>query len=110
MMKLPIRYFTDFDKDTDKLEFPKHTLAFDLIRENGDVVRFSDNGKHKPFITNIYKERIDKATEYIENNCILSDEWTDLGFCNFVPTGRIKYKQLSSKKVKDLLDILRGDK
>ena len=55
-----------------------------------------------------YKERIDKATEYIKDNCILSDAWTELDFCNFVPTGRIKYKQLSSKKVKDLLDILIG--
>ena len=55
------------------------------------------------------KQRIDKAIEYIKDNCILSDEWTDLGFCNFVPTGNIKYKQLSSKKVKDLLDILRGE-
>ena len=54
-------------------------------------------------------DRIDKAIEYIENNCILSDEWTDLGFCNFVPTGNIKYKQLSPKKVKELLSILRGE-
>lgn len=51
----------------------------------------------------------DKAIEYIENNCILSNEWTDLGFCNFIPTGNIKYKQLTSKKVKELLNILRGE-
>lgn len=55
------------------------------------------------------EDRIDKAIEYIRNNCISSNEWTDLDFCNFVPTGNIKYKQLTSKKVKDLLDILRGE-
>jgi len=57
----------------------------------------------------VLEDRIDKAIEYIRNNCISSNEWTDLDFCNFVPTGNIKYKQLTSKKVKDLLDILRGE-
>lgn len=54
------------------------------------------------------EDRIYKAIEYIEKNCILSDTWKDLGFCDFVPIGKIKYKALSSKKVKELLDILKG--
>lgn len=54
-------------------------------------------------------DKIDKAIEYIVKNCILSDEWTDLDFCNFIPTGKITYKQLTPKKVKELLAIL-GDK
>lgn len=52
--------------------------------------------------------RIDKAIEYINKNCVLSDEWTDLDFCNFIPTGKITYKQLTPKKVKNLLEILGG--
>ncbi len=55
------------------------------------------------------QQKIDKAIEYIKNNCVLSDEWRDLGFCNFIPTGKITYKQLTPKKVKELLEIL-GDK
>lgn len=57
-----------------------------------------------------YKSRNEKAIEYIIDNCVLSDEWKDLGFCNFIPTGRIEYKQLSKTKVKYLLKILKGDK
>jgi hypothetical protein len=55
------------------------------------------------------QHKIDKAIEYIKNNCVLSDEWRDLGFCNFIPTGKITYKQLTPKKVKELLEIL-GEK
>ena len=55
------------------------------------------------------KEKINKAIEYIEKNCILSDTWKELDFCNFVPIAKIKYKALSNKKVKGLLDILKGD-
>lgn len=56
------------------------------------------------------QEIIIKAKDYIANNSISSDQWTDLGFCNFAPTGRIKYKQLSPTKVKELLNILKGGK
>lgn len=56
------------------------------------------------------EERINKAIEYIKINCITSDEWKDLGFCNFVATGKITYKQLSKNKINKLLIILRGDK
>lgn len=68
------------------------------------------------YITNLLKANeelnsiINKTTEYIIDNCVLSDEWKDLGFCNFIPTGRIEYKQLSKTKVKYLLKILKGDK
>lgn len=93
MIKLPIRYFTDFGEDTDKLEFPKHTPAFDLIHENGYGIRFSENGTHEPFITNIYKERIDKAIKYIETHqlCYQSQYEEMSGFDNH------------------LLDILKGE-
>ena len=53
---------------------------------------------------------IKKAIEYIKENCIKSDKWDDLGFCNFVPTGKISYISLSVKKVKELLNILKGEK
>lgn len=57
----------------------------------------------------VYKSRIDKALKFIQSECILSDKWEDLGFCNFVPTGRITYKSLSKTKVKKLFDLLKGD-
>ena len=55
-----------------------------------------------------YKSRIDKAKEYLKENCILSDKWEDLEFCNFIPTGKITYKSLNKKKVEVLLNILQG--
>lgn len=51
---------------------------------------------------------LNEATYYIKQNCILSDMWVDLGFCDFAPTGKITYKSLSQKKVRKLLDILKG--
>ena len=54
-------------------------------------------------------KKVDKAIEYIETNCILSDVWEEKGFCNFVPIGKIEYKPLSTKKVKELLKILKGE-
>lgn len=56
------------------------------------------------------KKTIDKAIEYIKENCVLSDEWKELDFCNFVPIGKITYNSLSPKKVRKLLDILKGNK
>lgn len=61
-------------------------------------------------IINELEERINKAIKYINQNCILSDEWKEIGFCNFVPVGSIEFKQLSETKIKILLSILRGDK
>lgn len=68
----------------------------DLLRDNANL--YAENKK----LHSIIKE----VREYIHKNCILSDEWTDLDFCNFIPTGKITYKQLTSKKVKELLEIL----
>ena len=48
----------------------------------------------------------DDVVEYIKSNCIVSDEWTELDFCNFVPTGKVNYKALNKEKVKDLLRML----
>ena len=56
-----------------------------------------------------YKSRNEKAIKYIIDNCVLSDEWKDLDFCNFIPTGIIEYKKLSKTKIKYLLNILNGD-
>ena len=53
-------------------------------------------------LNNIIKE----AIEYIQVNCILSDEWTEIGFCRFIPTGKIKFKKLTPREVKELLEIL----
>ena len=56
-------------------------------------------------------EKVDiilKAIEYIKDYCILSDVWEEKGFCNFAPIGKIKYTPLSTKKVKELLEILKG--
>ena len=55
------------------------------------------------------QERIDKAIEYIQENCIKSDEWYDRGFCDFIPTGKITYTPLSKTKVEKTLQILRGE-
>ena len=49
---------------------------------------------------------IKEVREYIKGNCILSDTWEELENHQFVPTGRINYKSLSSKKIKDILEIL----
>ena len=57
-------------------------------------------------LNNIIKD----ARQYIQVNCILSDEWTEIGFCKFIPTGKITIRKLTPKKVKELLDILKGDK
>ncbi len=53
------------------------------------------------------EKRINKALQILEK-CICSDEWTDIGNHTFIPTGRIIYKSLRSKKVKKLYEILRG--
>ena len=52
------------------------------------------------------KKQKDDVVEYIKSNCIVSDEWTELDFCNFVPTGKVNYKALNKEKVKDLLRML----
>ena len=89
------------DKDSELAKFTisqLHCKIQELESQNKELARL-----------NIEKVGIIlKATKYIKENCILSDSWEDLGFCDFVPIGRIKYKSLSSKKVKDLLYILKG--
>jgi len=55
-----------------------------------------------------YKSRIEKAVKYIKQNCITSDKWEELGFCNFIPIGKITYKQLNKSKIIGLLNILNG--
>lgn len=94
-----------------------------MSEEIKEILDYIDNriipnekwNKIKDYITkskNCFEEKLrnEKAIEYIIENCVLSDEWKDLGFCNFIPTGRIEYKQLSKTKVKYLLKILKGDK
>lgn len=52
------------------------------------------------------KKQKDDGIKYIKSNCIVSDEWTELDFCNFVPTGKVNYKALNKEKVKVLLRML----
>jgi len=93
-------------------EEEKKKLVLDNISKEALVDRvmfFFEREKYYRERTYDLEQKIDKTIEYIKNNCVLSDEWTDLGFCNFTPTGKITYKQLTPKKVKELLKIL-GDK
>ena len=57
----------------------------------------------------ILQEKINKVIQYLKNNCIYCNEWKDLGFCNFVPVGKVTYKSLSAKKVYELLKILKNN-
>lgn len=63
-------------------------------------------GEHYKHLYSEVKKQKDDVVEYIKSNCILSDEWTELDFCNFVPTGKISYKALKKEKIKDLLRML----
>ena len=62
------------------------------------------------FKNNELEKRIEKAVEYISSNCILSREWKEVEFCKFLATETITYKALSRGKIKELLNILNGDK
>lgn len=94
-------YINKLEQDNKKLE--------ELLKSANESITWWTN-RYKAVEKNNKKLKvIDKAIKYISSNCILSDEWTDLGFCNFVPTGRITYKQLSKTKVKELLNILKGN-
>ncbi len=98
-------YITNLQEENKRLEENPLRGMFANITDDELLIDMGYTNKENEEL----KQRINKAIEYIKDNCILSDEWTDLDFCNFVPTGNIKYKQLSSKKVKDLLSILRGE-
>lgn len=76
-----------------------------LVEENERLEKLNE-ANYLSFID--ANARNKKAIEYIKQNCITSDKWEDLGFCDFVPIGEINYKQLSKAKVKELLNILRG--
>ena len=81
----------------DKITYKNH-IGCDLGTPDGKCIRFSDNRKHKPFITNIYKERLDKAIEYIT-----SEESIDI-------FTTIESREQWLKLNKKLLNILRGEK
>ena len=93
-------------------EEEKKKLVLDNISKEALVDRvmfFFEREKYYRERTYDLENIIYKAIDYINKNCILSDEWTDLDFCNFIPAGKITYKQLASKKIKKLLAIL-GDR
>lgn len=83
----------------DKITYKNH-IGCDLGTQDGKCIRFSDNGKHKPFITNIYKERLDKAIEYIEN-LQQSNEELQRDYNKTIDFGIYE--------TDDLLSILRGE-
>ncbi len=90
-------YFLEKD-DTDYALFENNSIG---LNDEIEVIEEADEDER---INNI-----DKAIKFIKRNCILSDCWKEIDFGNFVPIGKIKYKSLSSKKVKELLDILKGE-
>ena len=53
-----------------------------------------------------YKSIIKEVRKYVKSNCIVSDVWKEIENNKFVPIGKVNYKSLSSKKVKELLEIL----
>ena len=83
----------------------ENTTVLDLINELEEEKRINEENLK---VIHKLEERMGKTIEYIKMNCITSDTWEDLGFCNFVPIGNIKYKSLSTKKVKEIIDILEG--
>ena len=83
----------------------ENTTVLDLINELELEKRINQEDLK---LIHKLEERMGKAIEYIKMNCIKSDEWEDLGFCNFVPTGNIKYKPLSAKKVEHIINLLEG--
>lgn len=95
-------------KKNKKLEEENKKLN-NLIYKDYVVKDLENKNKWLKNDNRVYKSRIDKALRFIQSECILSDKWEDLGFCEFIPIGKITYKSLSKTKVKKLLDILRGN-
>ena len=78
----------------------------EIERLNNDIKELLKENENKEKVIKAQDNIIKEVREYIHKNCISSDEWTDLDFCHFIPTGKIIYKQLTPKKVKELLQIL----
>ena len=117
--KLLIDYITNLQQENEELKLELSGYREAILRDDKllglqETIDFQDKWVeyYKDFISenNIkdYKSRCKKAVEYIKENCITSDSWKDLGFCNFVPTGEITYKQLCKNKIRELLNILNG--
>ena len=76
------------------------TFTLDRINMISDVLKQQKEEIER--LNNIIKD----ARQYIQVNCILSDEWTEIGFCKFIPTGKITIRKLTPREVKELLEIL----
>ena len=94
--------------------YVKADMEYDALKDN--IHHLAEENKHLKdsldFLWNKFKKvntANRKAKEFIYRNCILSDEWKELDFCNFIPTGNITYRHLTPKKVKELLEILEGE-
>lgn len=98
-------YITNLQQENERLKLNDREwqLKYDVLENVNNVYEISVFKEKED-----YKSRCGKAVEYIKQNCITSDSWEDLGFCNFVPIGKITYKGLSKSKIKDLLNILNG--
>lgn len=53
------------------------------------------------------KKLIYKIKRLIIENCISSNEWTELENHTMIPTGNITYKTMSRKKVEELMEMIR---
>lgn len=80
--------------------------AYTLLDYIDNLQKKAELGSHYKHLYSELKKQKDDVVEYIKSNCIVSDEWTELDFCNFVPTGKINYKALNKEKIKDLLRML----
>lgn len=60
-----------------------------------------------------YDKTLNKALAFIKDNAIKSDEWEEINSrmipVDMRPIGKIAYKTLSAKKVKELDEILKGE-
>ena len=96
--------YLDYVSNLERQDLEKFYIGADLLVDRLN----KENELLKSNPNFVYAMRNNKAIEYIKDNCITSETWEDLGFCQFIPIGKIKYKALSSKKVQELLDILKG--
>lgn len=91
----------------DKITYKNH-IGCDLGTPDGKCIRFSDNRKHKPFITNIYKERLDKAIEYIETRLESTEKCLEYHMKQYNAVEVAKYTR-DYKLYANILEMLEGE-
>lgn len=53
-----------------------------------------------------YVNLLRKVVEFLQTNCLASNEWKEVSPSRFKPIGKVRYKSLSGKKVQELLEML----